>query len=210
MPFAIALVALLLAHEAPAAALYAEDVFVRADIVTRPAPHDFSVCHAGTCSLVTQTGLAPEQWARVAAGFATPAGSAEAERARIAEAIARFETLVGPLTGTAGDRGENRTGENWWGQMDCIDESTNTTTYLRILASSGLLRWHRVEARAVRGFFLFGWPHASAVISETGTGARWVVDSWFHDNGQPPEIVPLEIWRKGWRPGKPRHSASPQ
>ena len=49
-------------------------------------------------------------------------------------------------------------------QMDCIDESTNSTTYLRILAGAGLLRWHRVEARVTRGFFIFGWPHTTRDI----------------------------------------------
>lgn len=51
-----------------------------------------------------------------------------------------------------------------------------------------------------RGFILLGWPHTTAVISETVSGRRFAVDSWFHDNGQPPEIVALDIWRWGWSP----------
>jgi hypothetical protein len=191
-----------IAQPARGAALYAPDVFVREDINTRPTPAAFSVCHGGTCSLVSQVGLADADWRRISAVFDAAAPDAGAERAQIAEAIARFETVVGRLTDTSDDRAENRLGKAWWSQMDCIDESTNTTTYLRILAQAGLLRWHRVEARATRGWFLFGWPHTTAVISETGTAARWAVDSWFHDNGRPPEIVPLELWRRGWRPGR--------
>ena len=78
-----------------------------------------------------------------------------------------------------------------------------------MLAKEGLLRWHRVEDRVTRGWFLLGWPHTTAVVSEVKTGARWVVDSWFFENGIPPVIVPLELWKTGWRPEKPPVSAFP-
>lgn len=26
---------------------------------------------------------------------------------------------------------------------------------------------------------------------------------WFEANGEPPYIVPLEQWRRGWKPGRP-------
>jgi len=194
---------------ADAADLYAVDVFTSNDIVVQPTPEKFSVCHGGTCTFVTQTGLDAGQWARIAAVFATPARDAQEERALIAEAVARFEAIVGALTNTADDRAENQTGRDWAEQMDCIDESTNTTTYLRILASAGLLSWHRVEARVTRGFFIFGWPHTTAVVSETGKGVKWAVDSWFFENGKPPVIVPLALWKTGWRPEKPPLTAAP-
>lgn len=192
----------LVSGPAQVAGPYAPDTFVRGDIVTDPAPDGFSVCHGGTCTLVSQVRLEPEQWREIAAAFGTPARDAQEERERIGAAIARFETVVGTLTDTADDRAENQAGRDWHSQMDCIDESTNTTTYLRILARAGLLRWHRVEARVTRGFFLFGWPHTTAVVSELGNGARWAVDSWFFENGRPPVIVPLELWKTGWRPAK--------
>ncbi len=187
---------------AHATGTYAIDTFVRSDIVTDPTPGNFSVCHGGSCTLVTQAGLDAEQWSQIAAGFEASARDAHGERTRIAVAIARFETIVGVIADTSDDRAENQRGANWRSQMDCIDESTNSTTYLRILARAGLLKWHRVEARVTRGFFLFGWPHTTAVVSELQSGAKWAVDSWFHANGKPPEIVPLELWKTGWRPAK--------
>jgi len=205
---AICLALLVVALRAGAAD-YAPDVFVRPDIVTDPAPGRFSVCHGGTCAIVSQVALDEEQWARIAAAFTASAGDAQEERARIAEAIARFENVVGAITDTADDRAENRLGTAWWSQMDCIDESTNSTTYLRIFARQGLLRFHRVEGRVTRGFFIFGWPHTTAVVSETKTGARWAVDSWFYENGKPPVTVPLELWKTGWRPEKPPAAAFP-
>lgn len=200
----LAICAVLVLAPQAVAASFAPDTFVRDDIITEPTPENFSVCHAGTCAIVTQTGLDAAQWSQITAVFETLARDAQEERARIAEAVARFETIVGAITDTSDDRAENRRGEKWWSRMDCIDESTNSTTYLRILARAGLLKWHRVEARVTRGFFLFGWPHTTAVVSELQAGAKWAVDSWFHANGKPPEIVPLELWKTGWRPAKPK------
>ena len=185
------------------------DTFVRDDIVTDPTPGRFSVCHGGTCTIVSQVALDEIQWGRIAEVFVPAAADAQEERARIAEAIARLEIVVGAITGTSDDRAENQLGNSWSAQMDCIDESTNSTTYLQMLAQAGLLRWHRVEDRVTRGWFLFGWPHTTAVVSEMKTGARWTVDSWFFENGKPPVIVPLELWKTGWRPAKPLVTSSP-
>jgi len=171
------------------------------DIVERPEPGRFSVCHRHGCTGVTTVNLDAEAWQNIAQIFAVRAPSAAIERARIAQAIAHLERIVGPLSGTANDRGGNLQGMwNHGYQMDCIDESTNTTTYLTLLQQADLLAWHRVEERSTRGFIIFGWPHTTAVISEIDSEKRWVVDSWFHDNGTSPEILPLAEWKKGWSP----------
>jgi hypothetical protein len=186
------------------------DVFVRSDIITDPAPGKFSVCHGFSCAQVTQVGLNDAQWFAVTSVFEHAAATPEEERAQIAQAIGKFETIVGVLAGTSGDLGENSiSGLDLSGQMDCIDESTNTTTYLRILVKAGFLRWHRVEDRVTRGWFLFGWPHTTAVVSEREGGRRWAIDSWFFANGHPPAVAPLEVWQRGWRPGKATETAKP-
>jgi len=84
--------------------------------------------------------------------------------------------------------------------MDCIDESSNTTTYMAMMQKDGLLRWHRVVDTKTRGYFIFGWPHTTAVIKEKKTGRSWAVDSWFYDNGIPPAILPIAKWSDGWEP----------
>jgi hypothetical protein len=43
-------------------------------------------------------------------------------------------------------------------------------------------------------------PHTTAVIEETASGDRYAVDSWFLDNGQPPYIARLEVWKAGGAP----------
>ena len=176
------------------------DTFVRRDIITDPAPGRFSVCSEHTCHKMTQVSLTPAQWQQVRNQFSPLAESAADERVHIARAIALMETLVGPLAGTANDKGRNFKGVGIEGQMDCIDESTNTTSYLMMMAQDGLITRHSVEDRVTRGYFIFGWPHTTAVIRDHATGERFAVDSWFIDNGEPPFMLPLPVWQDGWEP----------
>ncbi len=177
------------------------DLINQYGMVTEPAPGRFSVCHSHSCARVDTVSLSDADWATVQAQFAPPALDAAAERRQIAAAIATAERLVAPRIDAGRDRGGNFAGITAGGnQLDCIDESTNSTTYLTLFARQGWLRWHSLERRATRGFMIFGWPHTTAVIREIGSGAAWAVDSWFHDTGEPPEIVPLAQWRDGWSP----------
>ncbi len=166
-----------------------------------PTPEAFSVCYEHSCKEVAEVGLSPAQWQAVRQIFDSPAADAAAERELIRQAVAYLESVVSPLVGAAGDRGGNLAGLISGGsQMDCVDESTNTTTYLALIEREGLLQWHRVAGLSTRGFIIFGWPHTTAVIEQREDGARWAVDSWFHDNGVAPEVLPIAQWKKGWSP----------
>lgn len=200
MPRLLTLALLLALRPGPAGA----DAFVRDDIVTEPTPWLFSVCHEHSCAEVDQVGLKDYEWRSIQRPFSRTSASPAQERDFIARAIARFETIVGKRTGTWNDKGGDLKGLGQDGQMDCIDESINTTSYLRILEGTGLLRWHTVEDRATRGWFLWGWPHTTAVIRDTRSNELYAVDSWFEDNGKPPHIVPLGQWKDGWEPGDNR------
>ncbi len=175
-------------------------VFVRSDIITDPTPGHFSVCHEGTCAEVDTIGITPAQWRKVEAVFQPQAKSAVGERRRIARAIGLMEKIVGPYTHTAGDKGGDVRGLGEYGQMDCIDEATNTTTYLTMMAHAGLLHFHTVQPTSTRLPNFWTWPHTTAVIREDATGTEYAVDSWFGDNGDPPYILPLKVWKTGWRP----------
>ncbi len=172
----------------------------RPEVIRAATPEHFSVCHGNSCRDIDTLALNAAQRRILTALFDKPPPDAASERARIATAIAAMERWVGARTGTDRDRGGTFPGLGEPGQMDCIDESTNTTTYLTLFTSQGWLRLHRVEARMARGFLPLAWPHTTAVIMEIGTGQRYAVDSWFLDNRQPPFIVPLKIWRHGWKP----------
>ena len=161
------------------------------------ASRTFFSCTDYHCDAGREVTLRDWQWQRVRALFAGNR-TARAERDSIRRAIALLEDMVGAMTGTWRDLAGNVAGAGQAGQLDCISESRNTTTYLRLLSEDGLLEWHAVEARRARHTMIFN-THWTAVIRERGSGDRYAVDSWFLDNGQPPAIQPLDAWLEGGR-----------
>lgn len=157
------------------------------------APAGFPVCYSHECGRQQFVRLSDRQWQATRALFPPAVTSAAAERAMIRRAIAQLEQFTGVLAGTSADRGGNVAGAGLPGQMDCIDESINTTTYLGLLQQDGLLHWHEVQERERRSKWVLD-VHWTAVIRETASGQRWAVDSWFLDNGEPPYIQRLEDW----------------
>ena len=172
-----------------------------------PEPSLFSVCYQHTCNVIDHVSLSRQQWQGVTARFKPAAANAEQERRQIAAAIAYLEIEVGRQIDSLDDRGGNLEGafKARGNQLDCVDESTNSTTYLTMMERDNLLKFHSVQPRATRGFFIMGWPHSTAVIKEHGNGVLWAVDSWFFDNGTEPTIVALEKWRTGWSPPGAKH-----
>lgn len=124
------------------------------------------------------------------------------ERERVARAVGLFEILAGSKAGTLGDRPLSPFFIGTRGQLDCLDETFNASIFLRLLANHGLLIWHTVGAPAQRGFFIGGWPHSTAVLVEIQGGSEYAIDSWFHDPGVAAEVVPLTVWKSGWKPEK--------
>jgi len=176
------------------------DTFVSEDVITNPTPDNFSICHDHTCTKVSKVRLSAENWQHIRRFFHPPAVSAKQERVQLKLAIAKLEYYVGALTGTSGDKGKNLDGVGEEGQLDCIDESTNTSIYLMMLQKDGLMTKHIVMDRETRGFLPFSWPHTTAVIREKNQQTLFAVDSWFRDNGYPPYIIPFQEWEDGWRP----------
>lgn len=165
-----------------------------------PRPAAFSICHSLSCARISHISLSDAQWAQVSALFHPVATNASAEREHIAQAIALLERIVGEQAGTSGDLAENELTGSRHGQLDCIDEATNSTVYLRLLEDDGLLRWHLAGPRVGRGLMTGNTPHNTATIIDRISGQRYAVDSWFGPNGAPPAIVPLGMWRAGWHP----------
>ncbi len=166
-------------------------------VTAERAPPPFFSCTDYHCDEGKTVRLSKRQWQEVVALFSATKSPVE-EREQIRNAIALLELLVGRTTGTWRDLGKNVAGAGQPGQLDCISESKNTTTYLKLLSEGGLLRWHTVEAREMRNPWLID-VHWSAVIRDRKTDQRYAVDSWFLDNGQPPFIQPLEDWSAGRR-----------
>jgi hypothetical protein len=174
------------------------------DFIGFPTPAAFSVCHDLSCHRVSKVSLSVAEWQQVRVLFKPQADSAEAERHQIQHAVARLEQLVGMKTGTSGDHAKNRLTGSRQGQLDCIDEATNTSVYLRMLESEQLLSWHRSAPRTSRGPLSGQAPHNTASIIDTQSLERYAVDAWYFDNGEPPAIVLMTDWKRGWRP-QPQH-----
>lgn len=169
--------------------------------VTPPTLETFDHCSHYGCQRVQAVALEPGDWRAIKKAYGGKARNAEAERAKIAKAVGAFEEIAGGKTGTAIDKGGTflKMGN---GQLDCVDESVNTTSYLLLLQERGWLEFHEVSNVNARFPLVHSgrWPHQSATMREIDTNAQWAVDSWLHDNGAPPEIVPLRAWLDGHRP----------
>ena len=124
--------------------------------------------------------------------------SAAEERRAVAYAIGWIERRVGAAIGTDKDReGMDFAASGDPTQQDCVDEATNTTSYLLVLQNNGLLKHHTVgtpfaKDQLWRG--VSGWTHWTAVLVETSTKTRWAVDSWIYANGENPAIVDTDNW----------------
>ncbi len=197
----ILLLSVLLLCDTPGQAGTGRFQFVRSDIITDPSPSRFSVCYNTGCRELKVVSLTPAQWRQIRAVFRHRYDRPAQERILIKIALQKMERFVGRLTGTSHDKAGNARGFfSRTNQMDCIDEATNTTLYLTMMQNQGLLRFHSVEKIAHRFFPLLMLPHSSAVIREHRSNRRYAVDAWFRDNGQPPYIISLRKWRRGWKP----------
>jgi hypothetical protein len=132
--------------------------------------------------------------------------SAVHERALLGVAVGWMLGWAGQQTPISADRGGNYADAEVYGGMDCIDHSTTTTRLLHLMKKRGWMRFHRVLEPALRSRLLF-FEHYSAQIEEVQKGRpvadapeRYVVDSWFFDNGQPAVVMPLENWLAGEGP----------
>ena len=171
--------------------------------VHQVSPEKFQHCHAYGCEKVDIIVFEEGQWSELDSMFKPASKSAGEEHERLIKAVGWFEREVGELNGTS---------EDVYGtfkkfgplQLDCVDESTNTTTYLSLIEQRGHLKFHRIRKPHMRAPFFGGggWPHLTAVITNKESGVEYAIDSWFGDNGEPPYIVPLEEWTHGWRPEK--------
>lgn len=167
-----------------------------------PKLEAFEICTGGGCAEIKQVAVTGDEWKVIADIFedASPTKDAVLERKHIAEAIGALEKIVGAKTGTSTDRAGTFDNSRYPGQLDCNDEAINSTTYMRLMYQHGLIKLHVIEDMRTRSYFLFGWPHSTAVIHELTTGERYAVDSWFCDNGYPATIVPFATWKSGYFP----------
>ena len=164
-------------------------------------PQDFALCHGFSCSYETRTGIAEKEWKKILRGFSPPAKNAAAERLKIAEAVRKIEAYVNKHSGLNPDKGKAVRFEKDEDQMDCVDETINTSQYLAFLDREGVFKFHVAADPVHRGYFVDGmWPHNSAAVRETESGAVFVIDSYYYDSGSKIAVVPLDEWLADWHP----------
>ncbi len=172
-----------------------------ADFKSRePRGNTVYVCHAYGCKLQTRFRFTDEDIASLKTLMETTriADTPHEERRAIAHAIGWMERRTGDVIGTKSDRpGMDFVASGDPSQQDCVDEATNTTSYLSVLVHNKLLRHHTLgtpfaKENLLRG--ISGWPHWTAVIHEQATGTRWAVDSWIFKNGENPAVVEADKW----------------
>ena len=153
------------------------------------------VCYDFGCKTRTVVNLPLTDWKSVADWFAVAAETAEQERTQIAKAIGWMEVVIGRHTPTHIDLEFDKAHDidnRETGQLDCIDESVNTTVYLQLFETYGLLKHHIVIEEAYRKAAFD--QHWAGQVRDIKSGKRYVVDSWFQPNGYLPVIQDGEDW----------------
>ena len=153
------------------------------------------ICYDYGCATRKRVYVFESDWAPVRELLLVSKNALD-ERERIAAAVGLMEQIIGRMTPTHADLPGNDFDEALpHGQMDCIDESMNTSRYLSLFQDQGLLKWHRVVGRVYRAPIIID-QHWAAQIEERESTRRFAVDSWFRGNGEPAIVQPVGDWRK--------------
>ena len=163
-----------------------------------PTLSGFTVCHGFYCAERSHATMDEDQWRRVTAVFKPRAKNARLERHQIARGVALIQTIVGPQTGTDAHQW---THQNMFvipnggdlTQLDCIDTSVNTWTYMTLMERSGLFAFHRVAPLSYA-------PLRNTAVLQEVDGGYFAIDASLVDVGVPPLIMPLATWLGAWPP----------
>lgn len=158
-----------------------------------------SVCHYYGCKRSFSFNLDADTQASIAQRLAQ-SPDAVSERENIAWAVQQMYLLAAETyPPIKDDKGGNFNDGSSPGRMDCVDHSTNDSTFLKVMEKHGWLRFHRTNGTTWRSRYFFDL-HYTAILRDNTTGRDWAVDTWFKDFGAPPVIVPLDEWKKGYHP----------
>jgi len=212
----IFLILIFSANAAIATTSTSDDVMVvKADSVSSPISPEYVInddksvtlrlCFNWSCARRQTMTFTPSEIDLVKKRMATCSGSSLHDRLqRIRIGIWQMELLAEkyqPLL--ANDLSRNEFEEDIVGRTDCVDNSSNTTTYLEILRDIGELPGWTVSSPQVRNRFLFHLVHWSAVVIDNDNNHPWTVDSWYRPNGHLPMVMPLQDWideKEAWKP----------
>lgn len=172
--------------------------------LTAAADEKVSICYNYGCIAQAEIVYSDRQLNELGSLLASTHDAAQ-ERAALGEAVGIMLGWAGEQSPIKADRGGNHADDGVNGRMDCIDHSLTTSRLLLLIERRGWLHYHRVLESVLRRRFLI-FEHYSAQIEEVMPAKagdrpeRYVVDSWFFDNGQPAVVMPLARWLAGESP----------
>jgi hypothetical protein len=193
----------------------AEPLFADHDkLVVYPRPADYSlspqgtahlsVCYNWSCATTRRLDISAKELAEARSYMDVCAGNDRHEQLqRLRIGVWRMGLLAQRhIPVLVNDREVNDRDAGLEGRQDCVDNATNTTTYLSLLVDLGALPGWTVDEPQVRDLFTKD-VHWTATVIQHSTGDRWAVDSWFRPNGNLPFVSPIADWiaaRKPWEP----------
>lgn len=155
---------------------------------------ELEICVDFGCDVKHNLTISDREWKEISLWFKPTAKTPEKERVQIQNAIGWFEQVAGRYTPIHRDKQQNYIdSKNKLGQLDCIAESINTDTFLKVFDQYGLLSHHRAVERLRR---YTAWDqHWTGQVEEIDSGTRYVIDSWFQDNGMLPYVQESKQWK---------------
>lgn len=172
------------------------------------------ICYNWSCSSRQLMTFSPEDMALLKQQTALcPGNELHSRLQRLRIGIWQMEVLARkyqPLL--ANDLGVNDAEHDIQGRTDCIDNATNTTTFLHILHDLREIPGWSVSSPKIRNRFNLIEVHWTAVVTDANSGEPWSVDSWYRPNGHLPMVMPLPDWvdeKLGWEPPLDRLNPTP-
>jgi hypothetical protein len=189
-------------------------VLIDGRIIVSPLPPDYHfnpdgsvnlrVCYNWSCASTKELVFSREDLSAVTREMMRCSGKALHERLQsIRIGVWKMENLARKyLPVLANDRAVNDQDRDSEGRTDCVDNASNTTTFLRILDELSVLDGWTASNPRVRDRFNLWQVHWTAVVIDDRNGDHWAVDSWFRPHGHLPFVMPLSGWlagKKGWK-----------
>jgi hypothetical protein len=174
-----------------------------------PQGDTVTVCHAYGCKAQTSFTFSQSDIGEISSLMqrVRRTDSPREERRAIAYAVGWMERRVAQAVGTASDRPSmDFAGSGDKSQQDCVDEATNTTSYLLVLNRHGLIQHHAVQPPFAKDDFS-RWTHWAALITEKESGESFAIDSSGSANGENPTVQSAASF---YVPDTPRDNKAPE
>jgi hypothetical protein len=155
------------------------------DPITRPLPPDYKVnkdgsirlriCYNWTCATREYVTFSAADIANVKSYLTQCVGENFHDRVqRLRVGVWQLQLVAQKyIPDLVNDREINEYDRDVDGRLDCVDSSTNTTTYLRILQDLGQLTGFTVSNPEVRNLMNFHAVHWTAVVTDKSDGKLW-------------------------------------